>query len=347
VTSRAQNEQSAHLTGAFSQFVAQAQHSHFMQDPIWAECFSEDKREYCRGVTTFDSSARPQACSLVRVVQNRFGVLAKAFVDGGPVFDCVGDLQSHLTQIEAAADDCTWLRIRPYIWRDEGAELRDILLDRGYRFASDDMCSWYSRTAVLDLSASLQSIHSGFASALRRNLKRAERASLSVEQVVQGEDIDQFANLLLQSAQIGGYSVPKAQAVAQYLRATLSRDQSRAALFVSKSGARVQAGIVVLPAGRAAVYHWGARDRASDSTLPLTHLLHWAGIRWAQQCGFAFYDFGGLNGAAAWNGIDRFKLSFGCVERALLGEATLTIRPFAARTTRVMYSIASRLRVVR
>jgi lipid II:glycine glycyltransferase (peptidoglycan interpeptide bridge formation enzyme) len=283
----------------------------------------------------------------MRVVHSRLGILARAFIDGGPVFNDVDNLEGHLTQIEAVANGCAWLRIRPYVWREESEELRDVLLSRGYHLSSEADSSWYSRTAVVDLSASLESIHSRFASALRRNLKRAQRSGLSVEQVVQGEDIDQFANLLLQSARVGGYSVPNAQAIAEYLRATLLEDGSRAALLVTKRSGRVEAGIVVLPAGRAAVYHWGARERATDSALPLTHLLHWAGIRWAQQSGFAFYDFGGLNGAAELNGIDRFKLSYGCLERALFGEATLPIRPLAARTARVMYSVASRLRLVR
>jgi lipid II:glycine glycyltransferase (peptidoglycan interpeptide bridge formation enzyme) len=339
-----QLDRSSSDAAALARYVATARFSHFMQDPAWGAAFG-DAKENWRYVLSGQDSGQG-AGSLLRVVR-RLGGFSKGFVDGGPVFDRIEDFERNLVALRAASADCMWLRVRPYVGREQCPAAMDVLRDHGYLPVAARACSWYATTAVVDLERSQQAVYAGFAPGLRRNLRKGERLGLRAERNGDAQTIAEFANLLLQSARTAGYPVPRPPQLARYLNQKLNEAGSRVSLFVLRLRGRVVAGIVVLPAGQAAVYHWGAREREFASSLPLTHLLHWAAIQWAREAGFRYYDFGGLNASAAQNGIDRFKLSFGCQQRALIGEAILPVRPIAVRASNVLSRLVRRVRAPR
>lgn len=336
----AKREHSRSDARQLAQCVVQARFSHFMQDPLWGFSFGDGEEQW-RCVVSGEGIGGARAGSLLRVVGRAAG-FRKGFVDGGPVFSHPDELAQQLSLLRATAADCMWVRVRPYAGRDECPEVVEILQDHGYRLVPPESCSWYATTTVIDLEHSMQHVYARFSPGLRRNLRKGERLGLRAEQADGREAYAQFANLLLQSAHAAGYPVPQPAALVDYLCRVSDRGM---ALFVLRRRGVIVAGIVVLPAGAAAVYQWGARDRACDEALPLTHLLHWTAIQWARDRGFRYYDFGGLNVLSAQNGIDRFKQSFGGRPRAFAGEAVLALRPLVAHASSVASALARRLRV--
>jgi len=311
-------------------FVAAAPHSHFMQSPVWLHTFA-DERESVDYIVTLNERGAIMACSGVRRVCGPRWLGDKCFVDGGPVFEAEAQLERHLADLFAATRDAAFVRIRPYLPAANGRVMRELLADHAFELLPPARQSGYSATLVLDLSRGVDRLFAQFSTGLKRNLRRAERCGVRIEQVRENAPIAEFAYLLSNAAGRAGYEVPAPDRLARYLEIVLGRADGSAALFCARVDSQLRAGIVVLKAGTSVVYQWGARSQPApgDDGLPLTHALHWEAIRWAQAQGFGTYDFGGLSDNGARTGIDRFKEAFGGERRAMFGEAVCVRGPLA------------------
>jgi Acetyltransferase (GNAT) domain len=344
----------AGMSAALDDFVERARYSHFMQTAAWARAFAEE-RETFDTVATQDERGALCACSRVRRVRGAFRVGAKCFVDGGPVFDDEHGLELHLRDLLSAARAASFLRVRPYVPAGDCRRLRQLLGDYAFTFPPPARQSGYRTTLVLDLSRSPESLHAAFSAGLRRNLRRSARDGLRIERTVAGPEIAAFAAMLARTAAGAGYDVPSASRVAAYLESVCATSPPTAALFCARLGTRLMAGIVVLRAGGSLVYQWGARaDPAQHGGQPLAHALHWEAIQWARTLALRTYDFGGLWGDRANNGIDRFKHSFGGEIQEMFGEAIRTrglvgrlVSTDAARLVSRLRAAAARFRTRR
>jgi hypothetical protein len=302
-------------------FIERAAHSHFMQSRAWLETFA-DERESVEHVVTSSDGGEPACCSGVRRVRGRGWTGDKCFVDGGPVFTSETFIERHLDELLTATRGASWLRLRPYLPERDAIRFSELLRDHAFRMLPADQQSGYAQTLVLDLTRSPQSLHAGFSTGLRRNLRRAARLGMTVDRVTGGSGSAEFAAMLSGAAAVAGYDVPPPARITRYLEKVCGHESNAGALFCVKRSGELQAGIVVLRAGSSLVYQWGARAHPCGSgDVPLAHALHWEAMRWARAHGFERYDFGGLTGVDERDGIDRFKQSFGGERQRMFGEA--------------------------
>lgn len=143
----------------------------------------------------------------------------------------------------------------------------------------------------------------------RRNLRKALRSGLQVEEGRADSDLERFEELYRETHRRKG--LPRKRRGFFGLLAPLLR-RERVRLFFVREGSTTLAGAVV-GAGRVYRYLWGGSS--SGAKLPTGSLLHLAIMRAAEQDGAEIYDLGGAPGPDPLDahpnyGVWRFKRGF-------------------------------------
>lgn len=176
---------------------------------------------------------------------------------------------------------------------------------------------------VLPLDADPASVYAGFhRSQVQRNIRRAERAGLTVRQAARpGDLIETFYRLHQLTRRRQGVPVQPRR----FFRLLWERAIGSGlgwALIVEAAAEPIAAG-VFLAWNQTVIYKFGASDAATWPLRP-NHLLFWHAIRAACEQGYRWFDFGRTD--ADQDGLRRFKRSWGAAEesvvyRALVGGA--------------------------
>lgn len=170
--------------------------------------------------------------------------------------------------------------------------------------------AFYGHT--LDLCRSVESISAGFASAVRRAIRKAERSDLRAQVVHTWEAVRDFYRLHVQTRRRHG--VPP-QPISFFSR--IWEEVIRPKLgFVSLAWCRakaIAAAVFFCRAGRA-VYKFGASDESFQELRP-NNLVMWEGIRFLRDWGAQSLHFGRTS--LHHEGLRRFKLAWGTEEEKM------------------------------
>jgi Acetyltransferase (GNAT) domain len=158
----------------------------------------------------------------------------------------------------------------------------------------------------LDIANGEDDIFAGFRKVTRYEIRRAERAGVSVVAANSDAEIDEFLELYARLAERKAFS-PEPAALLQRQIRWLTQG-SRGALLLARSGGSVLGGAVIGRSGRRCWYVWGATEMEAHASVG--HLLQWNALRWAKAHGSIEYDFGGYTPGAT-SGPAWFKAGFG------------------------------------
>jgi Acetyltransferase (GNAT) domain len=176
---------------------------------------------------------------------------------------------------------------------------------------------------VLDLDGGWKRVWADrLANMTRRNIRKAERSALDVEQDSAGQLIDEFYGLYLgwvgRRAQERHLPVPvmrlraaRAEPLAKY-RAVVAQLGKACRVFVARSGGEPASGLILLTHGEHGFYWRGYSDKQRAAGSRANDLLQRLAIERAVQEGCRFYDMGESGGVGS---LISFKERFGATPR--------------------------------
>lgn len=175
-----------------------------------------------------------------------------------------------------------------------------------------------SRTLILDLSKIEEELLKDMEQKTRYNINLAQKRG--VEIVKSDGYIDEFCDLMRQTAKRGGFSLHDTD----YYRELLSAksDIFENVLYVARFEGKILAGAIVNFFNRRATYLHGASSSENRNVMA-PHLLHWEIIKETRARGMEQYDFWGIS--EKWPGVTRFKQGFGGKEITYLGAFDLVV----------------------
>jgi hypothetical protein len=159
----------------------------------------------------------------------------------------------------------------------------------------------------LDLTKTADELLAKFRKNTRYEVRRGERADISVGPATKQDDIEDFLNLYVRLAERKGFSADSPDHLRSILN-WLITDPSRGTLLLARDRGSVAGGAVIVRSGTRAWYVWGASDKRDQFSAG--HTLQWHALRWAKSQGCIEYDFGGYTPGAT-SGPAWFKEGFG------------------------------------
>jgi CelD/BcsL family acetyltransferase involved in cellulose biosynthesis len=159
----------------------------------------------------------------------------------------------------------------------------------------------------LDLQQSPDELLARFRKNTRYEVRRAERAAITVTPTDSEREVDAFLNLYSNLAGRKGFAADSPDHLRAIVR-WLIAEPSRGALIVVRDGTTVAGGAVIVRSGRRCWYVWGASDKREHFSAG--HAVQWQAMLWAQSKGCTEYDFGGYTPGAT-SGPAWFKEGFG------------------------------------
>jgi CelD/BcsL family acetyltransferase involved in cellulose biosynthesis len=178
-------------------------------------------------------------------------------------------------------------------------------------------------THVLDLSPGTEAVRRGFTSAVRRNIRRAEREGLVVRRAVGEEDVTRaFYRLHVMTRRRLGVPVQPRRFFALLWRRVLEPGEGH--VLLAYAGDVPVAGGVFLEGGRTVVYKYGASDSAAWHLRP-NNVLFAEAIQRSAEAGFTRFDFGRTDLGNA--GLRAFKAGWGSAEQPLVYSGIGGARP--------------------
>jgi len=159
----------------------------------------------------------------------------------------------------------------------------------------------------LELQGTPDELLARFRKNTRYEVRRAERASITITPAKSEPDVDGFLNLYARLAGRKGFSAEAPDHLRTIMK-WLIAEPSRGALLLAHDGASIVGGAAIVRSGKRCWYVWGASDRSHHFSAG--HAVQWQAIRWAQSQGCTEYDFGGYTPGAT-SGPAWFKEGFG------------------------------------
>ncbi|MDD4607288.1 MAG: peptidoglycan bridge formation glycyltransferase FemA/FemB family protein [Patescibacteria group bacterium] len=187
-----------------------------------------------------------------------------------------------------------------------------------------------ANTLILDLKLSLEELLKNMHPKTRYNIKLAQRKGVKIEE---GRDISLFLNLIHQTAKRDEFNPHADEYYRKIFQEFKYNQGSGFKLFIAKFQDRVIATNLIMFFGQTVTYVHGASSN-QDRNVMAPYLLQWQVIKQAQEQGFKYYDFWGINPSdvglgylKSWQGITRFKTSFSGQEINYPGTFDLVLKP--------------------
>ena len=178
-----------------------------------------------------------------------------------------------------------------------------------------------AETWLLDLDKSENELGKTQKQKTRYNIKLAEKKGVKVRLSNQAKDLNKFLFLARVTAARAGFKIWPDK---YYLKLWESLNkQKKVAIWLAEYEKETLVANLVINHGDTVTYlHGGSANKHKEMMAP--HYLQWQQILWAKNNGYSFYDFWGvaLEGSdkeLAWQGITRFKKSFGGHGQKYLG----------------------------
>jgi len=251
-----------------------------------------------------------QAYSIVRRIHYPIIDREKYLIERGPVFSDEKALYIHLDQMmRLIRPRGIWLKVCPYII-DGSAVLNSVLVDIGFKSLPLDN-QFYNSTVVVDLKPPIHDIKSRLRRSLITQLNKAERINLAAKICENPNEFVQFFEHLNFFRSKKGLD-PIGKENLDYLFQNVFKNQKKGIILYTELDNSMLAGITLFRSGNRIIYEWGFSSfKNAHRKLPLSHILHWEGIKWAKKEGYSFYDFGGYwADKGNTDPINRFKTGF-------------------------------------
>ena len=311
----------------FDTFVAASPFAAYQQTRAWAEVAPRAGRhEFLLWLA--HSGTRPIAAAVIRKTVLSPGRWL-ATVQRGPIVHRAHDLGLALPRLleTLGAHGCCSVQLAPRVRGRELPVMADALRDAGFTPLADDRQPLHRATGIVWLDKPEEEILAGFRQGLRRQLRAADKAGVSVRTVASAADVATYQSLLdaFRAARpdydMGG--LPDATGQAHLIAAL-----GGAMLLAEKDGRAVGAHAFVRQADEAI---WLSMATLDDDKAPRSAPLLWAAMRAARAQGCVGYDLAGVPLADPQDGGEanraRFKASFAPHKRILLPMQVAAVKP--------------------
>ena len=274
--------------------------SHPFQFPQWISSASGSE-SWCWLWKKGTALTAVASCGVQRPAGARVPLKALV-INRGPVCDDVGRWHEAANDLAGIAEDRRFIYIDAAPERIAGNDAEHALFPPRWKPIGAERMS-----LRLDLTRREEEIFGGFRKVARYEVRRAEKAGVSVSKAGSQEESERFLDLYLRAAKRKGF-IPDAPEFVRAILAWLQGEPNRGGLFLASRENLAVGGAIVVRAARRCWYVWGASGEHSDFSAG--HLLQWHAIRWAKSQGCTEYDFGGYTPEAK-SGPAWFKEGFG------------------------------------
>jgi lipid II:glycine glycyltransferase (peptidoglycan interpeptide bridge formation enzyme) len=243
--------------------------------------------------------------------------------------------------LKAVVADSSALRLRevPADWTsDQGLAVGPQLTALGWSQTADtgagfgDVQPRYVFQVPL-AERSLDDIFAGFNQQWRRNIRKAEKAGVVVEQGSY-DDLPAFHDVYVETAARDGFTPRGLPYFQRMWTAMTAEDPVRLKLYLAKHQGRVLAATTMVTVGDHAWYSYGASTTEGRDVRP-SNAVQWAMIQDAHAAGCSVYDLRGISDTLdpedPLYGLIGFKLGTGGRAQEYVGEWDLVLRPLLAR----------------
>ena len=301
---------------AWDDFVASAPGGHHVQTSTWAEVKASLGWEAVRVAITDASGVVAGAQILAR----RVPVLGRVgYLDKGPL--APPDDPALIDLVLDAVDTAVRRRrIRLLIVQPPAGH--SLLVERlGQRgFGASYVKAALGATVVVDLDRDLDEILAAMKRKTRYNIRKGLRSDLTIRTGEQA-DVAVFHRLLEETSRRQGFECTPLSSLEDMYR--LMAPGGNLELLIAELDGKPLAGIINIAFADSVIYKRGAWSGLRGDLHP-NETLHWEAMRRAKDRGFRYYDFDGIERAAAeaaladeplpaktLQSVNRFKLGFG------------------------------------
>ena len=307
----------------FNGYLAALDQYHFHQDMCWLQC--NDPGHYSILITHCQGEL--VASSVIRTVTLPVGGFNRHIVMNGPLYRDCDALTAHLDGMkDGAGSKLVETRISPPVSSSTKVAVSEALSAAGYQQVENPDGN-YTETVTVDLRPGLDQVKSGFSSSLKRQLKKAGKGGAVIRSLEGREQLPGMLARLQTFYAARGIGCPAPEVLGCYLERQVL-DAGEGAILETFYDDVPVAGIVLVRCGDRVIFSYGYRiDNPELSKIPLSHMLHFEGLRWASEQGCRVYDFGGFDSANSKGGNNRFKLGFSGSVQTVSNNYILRTRP--------------------
>jgi lipid II:glycine glycyltransferase (peptidoglycan interpeptide bridge formation enzyme) len=178
-----------------------------------------------------------------------------------------------------------------------------------------------AETWLLDLTKSEKELSKAQKQKTRYNIKLAEKKDVKIRLSNKAKDLNKFLFIARVTAARAGFKIWPDE---YYLKLWKTLDeQKKISIWLAEYKNETLVANLVINHGDTVTYlHGGSANKHKELMAP--HYLQWQQILWAKENGHNFYDFWGIASEGSdkelsWQGITRFKKSFGGFHQEYLG----------------------------
>ncbi|MBN1312801.1 MAG: peptidoglycan bridge formation glycyltransferase FemA/FemB family protein [Anaerolineae bacterium] len=297
-------------------FVARVPGGHHVQTSLWSQVKAVQGWKVLRIIVTCDTNVVGGAQILIRPVSF---ISAVGYVAKGPLceLDDPALLRLVLNEVKQV---CRVHRIPFLIVQppNNGEHITAFLTEQGFRPTIFGAMS--SATTLIDLSQSLDEIFAQMHKKNRQQIRRSEREGITVREGTEA-DLDTFYELHLATSQRRQF-VPFPRAYFERMWEVMNPHGYIAMMLAEYRGEAVST-LLLAAFGDTVMTKVSGWSGLYGKYRP-NEAMHWGAIRWAKDQGFRYFDFDGIDPAAAHAILDdqpvaelcrntptAFKLQFG------------------------------------
>lgn len=328
----------------WDQFVTSHPEANFLQSWDFYTFHQNRGNEVVRRVAVDDSGEIVAAYAGVVEAAKRGRHLAVA---GGPILNW-----GQLALVEAVFRDmaeqgqahkCAFVRVRPQLERSH--ESLELMRRLGTQPAPMYLSVEFA--GILNLEKDEDEILKGMRQRLRRKLRKAEKAGITVEKSTNPADIHEFYEIQKQTASRHGFVAFSEDFLTKQFAAFAKHDE--AVLYSAKYQGETLAQNFMIFYGNEASYHYGVSSELGTQ-LSGAPLLHMAAMRDARERGIKRYNFWGIvEEDETWHrfyGVSQFKRGFGVDEFKYVPAHDLVLKPARYAVTKLIEDVRKKVRHV-
>jgi hypothetical protein len=182
------------------------------------------------------------------------------------------------------------LRILPLLYRDPSSACHEILLQEDFKPVAEKEPS---RTMVLDLTPSLETLRGDLSQRWRRCLTKAERNDLEIVEGTEDMMFEEFISIYRDLLQRKRFQKPNDIHEFRRIQRDLP-DAHKMNIILCRANGRNTAGGIFSAIGDSGVYLFGAtNDQGMHNNG--SYLVHWTAVQWMKRRGCHYYNLYGVN----------------------------------------------------